>query len=259
MNRLKKILTARFDVWEFLLVLLLILLVTWRPQNVEFAEVQSASELDYFRQRYGPERNTEREEEWLIRDFFRDRRNGVFVDVGANHYQVTNKTYYLETQLGWSGIAIEPQAQFAADWAKHRPRARFFPLFVSDVSNETAKLYVLNSSSLVASGHKEFVQQFGQPDEVREVPTVALTDLLDQQGIRKIDFLSMDIELYEPQALKGFDINRFKPSLVCIEALIPVRQQILDYFTAHDYVVVGKYVWVDRENLYFMPLGTQAP
>jgi hypothetical protein len=63
----------------------------------------------------------------------------------------------------------------------------------------------------------------------------------------------MDIELHEPQALKGFDIDRFKPSLVCIEALLPVRQQILDYFAEHGYVVVGKYVWMDLENLYFVP------
>jgi hypothetical protein len=34
-----------------------------------------------------------------------------------------------------------------------------------------------------------------------------------------------------------------------------VRQQILDYFARNGYVVVGKYVWVDLENLYFAPLS----
>ena len=81
------------------------------------------------------------------------------------------------------------------------------------------------------------------------MPTITLNDLLRAEGISKIDLLSIDIELHEPQALKGFDIKRFKPSLVCIEALPPVRQQILDYFAANGYVVVGKYVWVDLENL----------
>ncbi len=70
----------------------------------------------------------------------------------------------------------------------------------------------------------------------------------------KIDFVSIDIELHEPQALEGFDIQRFKPSLVCIAALLPVRQQILDYFARNGYVAVGRYLWVDRENLYFTPL-----
>jgi len=33
-----------------------------------------------------------------------------------------------------------------------------------------------------------------------------------------------------------------------------VRQQILDYFTRHRYVVVGKYLRADDHNLYFTPL-----
>lgn len=244
----------RLDLWEVaLLIFATAVVMHWAYRDPN--PVQSDDEMAAFRERYGPSHYTEREEEWLIRDFFQDRRGGVFVDVGANHYQATSKTYYLEKHLGWSGLAIEPQRQFEADYAVHRPRTKFFPLFVSDVSNETAKLYVLKNASLVASSNREFVKQFGEPDEVRDVPTVALSDLLDREGITTFDFLSMDIELHEPQALKGFDIARFKPSLVCIEGLLPVRQQILDYFAEHGYVLVGKYMWVDRENLYFTPRG----
>ena len=64
----------------------------------------------------------------------------------------------------------------------------------------------------------------------------------------------MDIELPEPKALTGFDIGRFKPGLVCIEARDEVRQQILDYFAANGYVIVGKYLAADENNLYFTPL-----
>jgi FkbM family methyltransferase len=216
--------------------------------------VVSASELDHFRKTYGPQHYSEREEEWLIRDFFQDRRDGVFVDVGAHHFKSSSKTFYLEEKLGWSGLAIEPQREFAEEYAKYRPRTKFLPFFVSDVSNEKARLYLLDGMRSVASSNEAFVKQFGKPSEVREVPTITLTDLLDAERVTRIDLLTIDIELHEPYALKGFDIDRFKPSLVCIEALPPVRQQILDYFAAHDYVVVGKYVWVDLENLYFTPL-----
>jgi FkbM family methyltransferase len=190
----------------------------------------------------------------LIRDFFQDRRDGVFVDVGAHHFKSSSKTFYLEEKLGWSGLAIEPQREFAEEYAKYRPRTKFLPFFVSDVSNEKARLYLLDGMRSVASSNEAFVKQFGKPSEVREVPTITLTDLLDAERIARIDLLTIDIELHEPYALKGFDIDRFKPSLVCIEALPPVRQQILDYFAARHYVVVGKYVWVDLENLYFTPL-----
>jgi FkbM family methyltransferase len=218
----------------------------------------SASELAGFRQKYGPGHYSEREEEWLIRDYFQDRRDGVFVDVGANHYKVASKTYYLESKLGWSGIAIEPQREFEGEYAKYRPRTRFLPFFVSNESNQTARLYLRRKRDQVASADEAFVRSFGAPAEVRDVPTMTLDDILDSESVRQVDFLSMDIELHEPQALQGFDIERFKPSLVCIEGLLPVRQKILDYFAAHGYVVIGKYMWVDLENLYFEPLAARG-
>ena len=39
------------------------------------------------------------------------------------------------------------------------------------------------------------------PDDVRTVPTITLNDLLDREGVKVIDLLSMDIEQHEPQAL----------------------------------------------------------
>jgi hypothetical protein len=40
-------------------------------------------EYDWFGRTYGPDRFSEHAEEWLVRDFFRDRRGGFFVDVGS--------------------------------------------------------------------------------------------------------------------------------------------------------------------------------
>jgi FkbM family methyltransferase len=220
---------------------------------------ETERELKPFRAKYGPGHNSEQQEEWFIRDFFHDRRGGTFVDVGANHYRNSSKTYYLETALGWSGIAIEPQREFAAGYAEHRPRTKFLPFFVSDASNRTAQLYVLKRLSVVSSSDRQFVSGFGTPDEVRDVPTITLDDALKAERIEHPDFMSIDIELHEPQALRGFDIDRHRPSLVCIEGLPPVRQEILDYFARHRYVLVGKYVWVDLMNFYFAPLDPEPP
>jgi FkbM family methyltransferase len=228
------------------------------PQVVTRVVSETAREMEPFRTKYGPGHNSEQQEEWFIRDYFHDRRGGTFVDVGANHYRNSSKTYYLETELGWSGIAIEPQKEFADGYAQHRPRTKFLPFFVSDVSNQTAKLYVLKRLSVVSSSNPDFVKGFGKPDEVRDVPTITLNDLLKAERITHPDFVSIDIELHEPHALKGFDIERFRPSLVCIEGLAPVRQEILNYFAEHRYVLVGKYVWVDLMNFYFAPLEAMA-
>ncbi len=216
-------------------------------------------EAEALRDAYGPDRNSHHTEEWIIRDFFRDRRGGFFVDVGANHYRTHSNTYYLEVELGWEGIAVEPMEEFGPDYARFRPRTRFRPFFVSDVSDQQARLYSLKNAPLVSSGVEEFTAKAGEelaPDdalESRDVSTITLNDLLAAEGVERIDFLSMDIELWEPKALAGFDIERFRPALVCIEATWQVRQAILDYFNRHNYVVVGKYLRADIWNLYFAP------
>jgi FkbM family methyltransferase len=220
-------------------------------------------EADPFRAAYGPGRHSHHVEEWLIRDFFQDRRNGFFLDVGANHYRTHSNTYFLEVELGWEGIAIEPLVEFEADYTRFRPRTRFKPFFVSDVSDQQARLYSLPSAPLVSSGVEQFTKEAdkefrtGEAVQSREVPTITLDDLLAAEGVERIDFLSMDIELWEPKALAGFDIRRFLPALVCIEANAEVRQQIIDYFTQHDYVVLGRYLRADIWNLYFAPMGTR--
>jgi len=208
----------------------------------------------YLAAAYGPDRYSQFAEEWIIRDFFQDRRGGVFVDVGANHYRDSSTTYYLEKNLGWSGLAIEPLAQFEADYKTHRPKTRFLPFFVSDVSDDVAKLYVLDAHTVVSSSDKAFTERTGANPREMTVPTITLNDLLPRHGIEKFDFLSMDIELSEPKALAGFDLRRFSPELVCIEAHSEVRQFILDYFATNGYVIVGKYLSADEHNLYFTPL-----
>jgi FkbM family methyltransferase len=203
---------------------------------------------------YGPSHYSEHVEEWILKDFFKDRRDGVFVEVGANHHQRSSNTYYLEHALGWSGVAIEPQVKFAAGYREHRPRTTFVPLFISDVSNQRAVLYVADKSDLVASGVREFTELWGET-----TPTPAMTstldDVLDRLKIERIDFMSMDIELGEPKALAGFSIGRFAPALVAVEAHLPVRQQILDYFARHGYALVGRYWRADANNFWFAPIG----
>ena len=216
---------------------------------------EAAQEVQAIAARYGGSRNSRNLEEWLIRDFFQDRRGGVFVDVGANHFQRDNNTYFLEAQLGWSGIAIDAQPEFEEGYRMHRPKTRFVAMFASNVPGKFVKLFVSETNSLVASTSQEFTRKEGAPGQPRDVPTTTLNVVLDQAGIAKIDFLSMDIELSEPEALAGFDIERFKPALACVEGHPEVRQQILDYFAKHGYTVVGKYLRADTENLYFTPLS----
>src|SRR4051812_43759671 len=239
--------SRRFDLVELSLVVLLVAVAGWiagRTRSVPpvppaDTAVDVPSEARALADKYGPARNSEHEEEWVIRDFFGTRRDGVFLDVGANDYKTFSNTYYLETALGWSGIAVEPQRQFAAGYAEFRPRTKFLPFFVSDASNQRAKLYVLSRNPLVTSADKSFTSRYGKDTTELEAPTITLDDLLAAEAVKALDFVSMDIELWEPKALAGFDLERFHPALVCIEAQPEVRQQIIDYFVTRHYTIAA--------------------
>ena len=215
---------------------------------------QPESEEAGFFSRYGPTKQSEGFEEWIVRDFFQDKRGGVFVDVGAAEYKTGSNTWFLEYELGWSGVAVDAQDHYRRDWERYRPQSKFFTFFVSDHSNDQTRLFLSKNAPSVASFQQRFTEQWGGVlGGSVDVPTITLNDLLAGLHVNAFDFLSMDIELAEPQALAGLDLQRFKPALVCVEAHHQVRQQILDYFAAHHYSIVGKYLRVDRMNLWFVP------
>lgn len=210
-------------------------------------------ELAPFRARWGLPRYSSHDEELFVRDFFADRRGGYFVDIGAGPWRERSNTCFLEKELGWSGLAVDALPELADDYRRHRPRTKFFAAFVSDVADRPATLHV-GENALFSSGDSAFTKDY--TDVTREVPvrTVTLDALLAAENVGRIDFLSMDIELHEPQALAGFDIGRYRPTLVCVEAHPQVRQKILDYFARHGYVAVAKYLRADPQNLWFAPL-----
>lgn len=213
--------------------------------------------LDRLIKRYGPVRYSQNYEELIIRDFFKDRRGGLFVDVGASHFRKDSTTYYLERHLGWRGIAIDGIEEYRRGYKEHRPRTRFFAYFVSDRSDRQADLHVVERDKRYSTGRHAALKrwQAGAKVRTRRVPTITLDDLLAREDVERIDLLSMDIELAEPAALAGFDIERYRPQLVCIEAHEPVRDRIAAYFKKHGYERIESYGKLDQVNHYYTPRG----
>ena len=199
---------------------------------------------------YGPDKYSMGPEEWILRELLRDRREGVFLDVGSSDARELSNTYYLESVLGWSGIAIDAQTDYAPDYIRYRPRTRFRSFLVSDKSDEVLPFYVAQEK-----GHSTAKPDWAEEKARKiQVPSITLDDLLAREQVARIDMMAMDIEGFEPKALAGFSIERFGPQVVVIEAHVEVRQQIMDYFTAHGYVLQARYLAADDFNYYFTPL-----
>lgn len=206
---------------------------------------------------HGKKLYSQYDEELIIRDFFNDRREGIFLDVGSSDYKRVSTTYYLEKHLGWSGIAVDALAEFTPGYIKNRPNTRFFSFIVTDHSGAIEPFYRVAKSTPLSSTSKEWIERaaedrtISQNTQVVYVQTITLADLLEKNGTSKIDFLSIDIEGGEKKALATFDIDKFKPELVCIEG--EENEEVFDYFLSHDYELIEKYLEYDDLNWYFKP------
>jgi FkbM family methyltransferase len=224
-----------------------LLLLVFRPELDDVSDIVKKQQKLY----------SQFNEELLIRDFFADKHDGTFLDVGAADYKRHSTTFFLEERLGWSGIAVDALAEHAKGFADHRPRTRFLNYLVGDKTRGTQKFYraprdtELSSTDRAVARDQELALRGDDKVDELQVPTITLDDLLAQQGMSTVDFMSMDIEDHEPEALSGFDINRFRPKLVCIEAHPTVADRIFRYFNEHGYQRIEKYLPYDTQNWYF--------
>lgn len=193
-------------------------------------------------------------EELIIRDFFQDRRGGVFLDVGCWHPITASNTYYLEHHLGWSGIGIDALNEMAPQWKRSRPASRFLNFVVTDRAGALIPFYRVALTD-ISSVDKPATGPAGRPiaSKAIMVPTITLTKALDDNGVSHVDFVSMDIEGAELPALAGFDIERFRPQLLCVESKVKNRDRLLVYFASHGYHRLDRYLTHDKTNWYFSP------
>ncbi len=199
------------------------------------------------------------DEEVIIRDFFQNRRGGVFVDVGCAWPIQANNTYYLEHHLGWTGVGIDALDDYAAQWREKRPGAQFLNYLVTEQSSDAAEFYRSQNLGLSSASKKRADgRHFGGSLEVEkiEVPAATLDEILEAAGITRVDLLSLDIEGHEIAALRGLDLNRYQPELIVSEGIRPEVEALL---SSNGYERIERYVPFDRTNRYYRRRSVDSP
>ena len=147
-------------------------------------------------------------EKKLIRDYFDNKKNGFFVEVGANDpTAIISQSWHLENQLNWTGVLVEPNPIFAQRCTDLRPRSTSFAC--ACVESETAQqltLYVplLNGKEMdVHASINKNIDDFNYHQHKEfKVPCRTLNSLLNEVGATNIDLLSIDVEGAETAGTK---------------------------------------------------------
>lgn len=154
----------------------------------------------------------------FVSGFF-ERKPGVFIDIGAYDGIKLSNTYYLEKELGWKGICVEPSQ-------------KIFPLLYSNRDN-----ICVNKAITESIGTVEFSEVIGDDfmsgifesfnnhikDDYKDkvikysIETTDINNLLDSYKMYDIDYMSIDTEGSENIILRTLDYKKFNVKLISYE------------------------------------------
>jgi FkbM family methyltransferase len=157
-------------------------------------------------------------EDTAVLNYFKDKKNGFYVDVGCYHPIHRNNTYLLHKQ-GWSGVNIDT-SEFSIDLFNHmRPNDLNYNSAISN-KNEVVKLFYQKELSQLSTTEIDQAKTVFQGNiKEKKVQAFTLDEILYRNKYKnsKIDFLDIDVEGADLKVLEGLSFNKYKPELVCVE------------------------------------------
>lgn len=153
-------------------------------------------------------------EDLIVWEYFNRKRDGFFVEVGANDPVALSQTHMLEQQ-GWRGLLIEPIPSCCARLAAARPNSTVCEMAATAPEKRgTATLHIAEAD---AWSYLEGVSDRDMSAKKIKVKAETLETVLDLHQAPQIDLLSIDVEGAEIDVLRGLDLKKRKPSLILIE------------------------------------------
>lgn len=153
------------------------------------------------------------------------KKDGVFVEVGANDGKTGSFTYNLAT-LGWKGIYCEPISEiYNLCVENHKQNVNTICLNVGCGSKEEElEITVANTLSTIDSEMLEMYKNTNwakstlRNSYTTKVKIKKLDSLLEDNKIEpNFDVFILDVEGYEEEVLKGFSLDYYKPKIIVIE------------------------------------------
>jgi FkbM family methyltransferase len=154
-------------------------------------------------------------------------RPGVFVDVGAHDGMTFSNTLLLEKKFGWTGIAVEPIPEVF-----ERLRANRGCVTVNGcVAGERgpSEFQIVTGYSEMLSGRVETydprhlkridreLETHGGERRTIAVECFRLNELLADNAIKHVDYLSIDTEGGELEILRSLDFQSLSLSIIGVE------------------------------------------
>ena len=150
------------------------------------------------------------------------KREGFFIDLAAGHPTNFSNTYFLENKLNWKGILIEANPYFLQLLKEKRDNIIVENAVFSESNiNLDFRIDNFEFGGIVGDEFDNNLRIRGKQiksQKLIKVKTKTLEEILDYHKAPSImDYLSLDIEGAEWEALKNFNFEKYKWKCLTIE------------------------------------------
>jgi len=177
-------------------------------------------------------------EDTAVLNYFKDKKNGFYVDVGSYHPTHRNNTYLLYKK-NWNGINIDT-SQFSIELFNYmRPNDLNYECAVSN-KNQFVKLFYQKELSQLSTTESDQAKNVFQGNiKEKEIKAFTLDEILERGKYKnsKIDFLDIDVEGADFKVLEGLSFDKFKPELVCVE----IHEKEIKKSTIYNFLIDKNY------------------
>jgi FkbM family methyltransferase len=186
-------------------------------------------------------------EDIFLKEYFKNKKKGFFIDIGCHHPFKANNTFLLY-KSGWSGINIDLNKISIDLFNIARPRDINICTAISN-KKEIIEYYLPNnnplSSEITIDKNFSKILQDHHGNEYQTFKTKSITwqTIADQYGslLKSVDFLKIDIEGSDLKVLKTIDLNKLDPKLLMVEASnldVSERDKIISYLKLNNYKIL---------------------
>ena len=157
-------------------------------------------------------------EDLVISEYFKDKKKGLYIDVGCYHPIHRNNTFLLYKK-GWKGINIDIHS-FSIDLFNYlRPGDLNYNFAISNKNNLINMYYQKELSQISTTDRLQAGKVFQGTIKEKKIQAYTLDKVLEISNMKdiKIDLLDIDVEGTDFFVLQGLNFSKFKPELICVE------------------------------------------
>jgi FkbM family methyltransferase len=154
----------------------------------------------------------------LNREYFKNKRNGTYIELGALDGLLYSNTKFFQDQLGWSGVLIEPHPIQFQRLQQTRPNNVLFNDLVSCKTDPQTFRYFTHGMAAISgientipSLHFDLwfdsIEYSSLPQSSVDIKPRTLSEIIKSTNYTHFDLLSLDVEGHEYEVLLSWDFS----------------------------------------------------